>query len=330
MHAAVVSRFGGPEVFNLVEAPDPTPGAGEVLIAVEAIDTLWLETMVRSGAGQDFWPMRPPYIPGAGVAGRVIQVGAEASPDLLDRRVVAYTSGEGGYAERAVVAADAVVTVPDGIDLTVAAALLHDGPTALALFDTTKITPHDEVLVLGASGGLGVLCVQLARARAAKVVAVARGPKLAQVAKLNPDTMIDLTKPDWIDQARAAFGVRGADVVLDNIGGPIGEAALALAARGGRFSAHGAPSGRFAQVDRQAAKEYGVTVTGITEVQLAVPDRTRYIQQALSEAAAGVLAPVIGQTFALDQAAAAHAAIEGRAVFGKTLLVTNLSRGRTF
>lgn len=224
MRAATVSRFGGPEVFELVETPDPAPGPGEVLISVEVIDTLWLETMVRSGAGQDFWPMRPPYVPGNGVAGRIVQVGAGVDQSLRGRRVVAHTGGEGGYADRAVVAAESAVAVPDEVDLTVAAALLHDGVTALALFDTTKVGPRDGVLVIGASGGLGVLCVRLARARAAKVVAVARGAKLERVARLGPDASIDSARPDWVEQARAVFGEHGADVVLDNVGGALGEA----------------------------------------------------------------------------------------------------------
>ncbi|WP_345458590.1 zinc-binding dehydrogenase [Actinoallomurus oryzae] len=324
VRAAMVSRFGGPEVFELVETPDPVPGAGEVLVGVEVIDTLWLETMVRSGAGQGFWPMRPPYVPGNGVAGRVVRVGAGVDQSLCGRRVVAHTGGEGGYADRVVVAVEAAVAVPDGVDLTVAAALLHDGVTALALFDTAKVGPRDGVLVIGASGGLGLLCVRLARARAAKVVAVARGAKLERVARLGPDALIDSARPDWVEQARAVFGEHGADVVLDNVGGALGEAGFTLTARAGRFSAHGMPSGRFASIDRRAADEREVSVTGIEAVQLSDRDRTRYVEQALREAAAGVIAPVIGQTFPLERAGAAHAVIEGRTAFGKTLITTGV------
>lgn len=325
MRAATVVKFGGPEVFELVETPDPVPGAGEVLVGVEVIDTLWLETMVRSGAGQDVWPMRPPYVPGNGVAGRIVETGAGVDRELLGRRVVAHTGGEGGYADCAVVSVEAMAVVPDDIDLTVAAALLHDGVTALALFDVTKVGPGDGVLVVGASGGLGVLSVQLARARAGKVVAVARGAKLERVAQLGPDAVIDSARPDWAEQARAVFGGHGADVVLDNVGGVLGETAFTLTARGGRFSAHGTPSGRFADIDQRAADERGVAVTGIEAAQLSDRDRMRYVGQVLREAAGGVIAPVIGQTFPLGQAGAAHAAIEGRTAFGKTLITT---RGR--
>lgn len=321
MRAATVTKFGGPEVFEVVETPDPEPGPGQVVIDVEVADVLMLDTVVRSGAGQDYWPMRPPYVPGCGVAGRVGRVGADVEPGLVGRRVVARTGAAGGYADRAVVDARRVVEVPEVLDLAVAAALLHDGVTALALFEVTKVGAADALLVTGASGGLGVLAVQLGRARAARVVATARGPKLARVGRLGPHAVIDSDDPGWVKQARTALGEHGADVVLDNVGGELGEAGFSLLAADGRFSAHGMPSGRFAHVDPSAA-DHGVSVTDIRAAQLSDADVERYLEQAMAEAAAGTMTPVIGQTFPLDQVAAAHAAIEARDVFGKTLITT--------
>jgi D-arabinose 1-dehydrogenase-like Zn-dependent alcohol dehydrogenase len=189
MRVAQVTRFGPPEVLVTARRPDPVPGPRDVVIAVAAADTLWVETLIRSGAGQDVWPMRPPYVPGGAVAGRVVAVGDEVEPGSSGRAVVAHvrTDGrpEGGYAEQAVVPVETLVDVPDGLPLTVAAAVLHDGPTALALFDLTRIGASDTVLVVGASGGLGIVSVQLARARAKRVVATARGAaKLEQVRRL--------------------------------------------------------------------------------------------------------------------------------------------------
>jgi NADPH2:quinone reductase len=109
--------------------------------------------------------------------------------------------------------------------------------------------------------------------------------------------------------------------VLDNVGGAVGEAAFALVAPGGRFSAHGTPSGRFAQVDPEEAHRRGVTLHGISDVQLSEADSRRLTVQALEEGAAGRITPVIGQTYPLAKAVDAHAGIEGRTVFGKTLLV---------
>lgn len=117
-------------------------------------------------------------------------------------------------------------------------------------------------------------------------------------------TVIDSGEPGWVEQARAEFGGAGADVVLDNVGGLVGEACFAAIAPGGRFSADGTPSGQFAVVDTVEAQRLGVTVRAISDVQLGDGDRRRLTRQALAEAAAGRLRPVIGQTFPLAQAAA--------------------------
>jgi len=123
--------------------------------------------------------------------------------------------------------------------------------TGCALVNEQRVGAGDRVLVVGASGGLGIVLVQLARARGARVVALARDErKLARVRTLGADAVIDSAAPDWAGQARTALGGAGADVVFDNVGGDLGEAAFGLVAPGGRFSAHGTPGGRFAQIDK--------------------------------------------------------------------------------
>jgi NADPH2:quinone reductase len=196
--------------------------------------------------------------------------------------------------------------------------LLHDGQTAIALFDRLPVGADDAVLVLGASGGLGLLCVQLARSRARRVVAVARDTrKLERIRALGPDAVIDSEAGDWVAAARDALG-ETADVVLDNVGSEFGAAATSLLADNGRYSAHGTPSGAFAHIETDVP---GARVTGIDLVQLDPEARQHYTSAALAAATGGELAPIIGQTFPLEQAAAAHAAIEARTVFGKTLLL---------
>jgi NADPH2:quinone reductase len=322
MQQVVVERFGGPEVLAVHEVPDPVAGPGEAVVDVHAADVLWVETMVRRGEGGPYFPVEPPYVPGNAVAGRVLGVGAGVDPGWVGRAVVTGTSGTGGYAEQVAVPADSLTAVPHGLDLAQAAALLHDAVTALALFEGTRITGEDTVLVVGASGGLGIVSVQLAKARGATVVAVARDErKLARIRELGPHAVIDSGAPGWVEQARAALGGTGATVVLDNVGGPVGEAAFPLVAPGGRFSAHGTPSGRFAQVDAAEAERRGVEIREIGDVQLRPEDRRRLVAEALDEAVAGRIVPVIGQTYPLAKAADAHAAIEARTVFGKSLLI---------
>lgn len=178
-------------------------------------------------------------------------------------------------------------------------------------------------MVVGASGGLGIVSVQLARTRAARVVAVGRDEHTsARIRQLGPEAVIDSEAPDWVERARHALGGEGATVIPDNVGGPVGESAFALVAPGGRFSAHGIPSGRFVEVDAADAGRRRITVSGIQDVQLTDDDIKRLTGQALAEAAAGRLKPVIGQTLPLSRAAGAHAAIEARTVFGRALLIT--------
>jgi NADPH2:quinone reductase len=319
MKAAVVTEFGEPGVFSTADLPEPEPGAGEAIVEVAAADVIWVETMIRRGLAQAVFDHSPPYVPGGAVAGRVVAVGDGADPHWVGRRVAAHTGQRDGYAERVAVNAEALIEVPDVLDLQQAAALMHDGPTAVALIEGTRVRSGDRVLVVGASGGLGIVSVQLAVARGARVVATARDPhKLARVRALGAHDVIDT---DDIRHAAPSPLLRDFDVVLDNIGGEVGEAAFALLADAGRFSAHGTPSGSFAQIDPDTARARNVEVRGIQHVQLS-PDRLkRNTELALDAAANGYVRPVIGQIFTLDEAAAAHEAIERRDVFGKTLLV---------
>jgi NADPH2:quinone reductase len=320
MRVVEVARFGGPEVLVVGDATDPVPGSGEVVIDVAVADVLWIETMIRRGRGGQYFPVQPPYRPGVGVAGTVSLVGDGVDPGWVGRRVVARTGEHGGYVERALVPAKGLIAVPDALELSDAAALLHDGTTALGLADVVQIKPGDRVLVTAAGGGLGALLVQVAHVAGAYVVAAARGAKkLERIRQLGADAVTDYSEPDWIERVREATG--GLDVVLDGAGGAYGRAAFDLMVPGGRFSAHGTPSGEFAVADQTDVQARGLTATGIERVQFAPEQFGRYAVRALAEATAGRIKPLIGQTFSLERAADAHAAIEARAVTGKTLLV---------
>jgi NADPH2:quinone reductase len=226
----------------------------------------------------------------------------------------------GGYASRAVAAVSVLTVVPDALDLLPAAALVHDGVTAAGLVELTAVSPGDRVLILGASGGMGTVLVQLARARGALVVGLARGAeKLALVEELGADAAVDVSAAGWPERARTALG-GAADVVLDGVGGQLGASALSLTADGGRFSAHGAPSGGFATVDAEEVARRGIKLFGIADVQFSAAELRRFTSYAFEEAVAGRLRVVIGEVFGLERAPEAHAVIEGRGVVGKVVL----------
>jgi NADPH2:quinone reductase len=321
VRAVMVTRFGGPEVLSVAQVLDPRAGPSEVVVTVSVADVLFLDTQLRRGWGQEYFAVRPPYIPGGGVAGTVTQLGPGVDHGWRGRRVVAPTPG-GGYAEQAVAAGDSLVLVPDGLEMAEAAALLHDATTAFALLESTGVGPGEWVLVLAASGGLGILLVQLVRAAGARVIGATRGAaKLELVRSCGAERVIDYSLPGWEEKVRAVTGGRGPEVVFDGVGGQLGQQAFEIIANGGRFSAHGAPSGSFTPVDPEQARRRGITVRGIEQAQPNAQNRGRLIQRALREAVAGRIKPIIGQTFPLEKAAEAHAAIEARTVVGKTLLV---------
>lgn len=318
MRAAQVKEFGGPEVLVPVDLPDPVPGPGEVLVDVAHADTIFVETQIRAGWGRDHFPVTPPYIPGGGVSGTVTALGPGVPAQWLGRRVAAFV--QGSYASRAVARIDAVTVVPDAVDLVTAAALVHDGVTAAGLLELTAVTSGDRVLILGASGGMGTLLVQLARVRGARVVALARGAeKLTLVRELGATAAVDISTPDWPARARRALG-GAADVVLDGVGGESGTLAFPLTADGGRFSAHGAPTGGFAPVDAEDAARRGIELFGIEHVQFPVTEAHRLRSYALEEAASGRMRAVVGKVFPLERAGEAHAAVEGRGLTGKVVL----------
>lgn len=341
MRVVQATQFGGPEVLVAGEAPDPVAGPGQVVVDVSVADTLFLDTVIRRGWGGP-WSIRPPYVPGAGVAGQVASVGHGVDDGWIGRRVVVKsgtggprpdietiaaaawrTEPTGGYAEQAAAQAQGLLPVPDGLGLREAAALVNDGLTAVLLAETAQVQPGERVLVTPAGGGLGSLLVQLTRAAGAHVVAAAGGRRKLDLAhQLGADTTVDYSQPGWPERVREATGDTGADVVLDGVGGQIGRASFELTARGGRFVGFGVPGGEFTVIDRHQAHQHGVTALSLLDLEWTPADEKRLPEQALSEAAAGRIRPVVGQTFPLGRAADAHAAIEARDVVGKTLLLT--------
>ncbi len=321
MRVVQVTKFGGPAVLVPGDAPDPVASPGQAVVDVFYAPVLFLDTQIRAGRARQWFPATPPFVPGRGVAGVVSSVGEGVDPARVGRRVLADTAEGGGYLERATVGAGDLIVVPEGLGMAEAAALLHDGRTAVGLIEQADLRAKEWVLVLGAGGGLGSLLVQMARFAGARVIGAARGQqKLDLAQELGADAMVDYSKSGWPERVLAVTDGAGPDMVFDGIGGEIGRAAFEITAPGGRFSAHGAPSGGFAPVDRDEAQRRGITVRGIEQVQFTPADARRLTEQAMSDAVAGRVRPIIGKTFPLARAADAHRAIEARDVIGKTLL----------
>jgi len=317
MRAVILREFGSPDALVPVEVPDPVAGPGQALVDVRVANVTFVETQVRAGR-----PPHPsmapalPLVPGNGVGGTIAAVGPGVDPALVGTRVVSTTGGSGGYAERAVVDAAGVIPVPDGVGLPEAVTLLADGRTAMALMRTAAVRPGETALVEAAGGGVGSLLVQLAAAAGARVVAAAGEARKLDLARaLGAAAAVDYTRPGWPDEAGPA------DVAFDGVGGAVGRAAFELLRPGGRLLVFGLASGAFTQVTDEEAAARGVTVA--RGMRLTPDDMAALAAAALAEAAAGRLRPIVGQTFPLERAADAHAAIEARATLGRTLLVVS-------
>ncbi|GAB2481902.1 zinc-binding dehydrogenase [Nocardiopsis aegyptia] len=315
-----VGTFGAPEVLAVREGPDPVPGEGQAAVEVSVADVIFLETAIRRGEAGQWFDVRPPYVPGGGVVGTVTAVGAGVDPSWIGRRV-ATTAARGSYAERTLVPADQLAAVPDGLDPRTAASLVHDGVTARSIVTAIAPEPGQWVLVTAAAGAMGLLLVQMAREAGARVVGAARGERKLELLRARGiEGVVDYSEPGWAERVREAAGGRDPEVVYDGAGGAIGRAAFAITARGGRFSAHGAPSGGFAEIGQDEADERGVTLYSLADLHQEKAAATKSIEEVLSAAAEGRIVPVIGRTFPLERAAEAHAALEERTIVGKALL----------
>lgn len=315
MRAVWLREFGGPEVLIPGEAPEPMAGRGQVLVDVAFAGITFVETQVRAGTGP--FPVELPMILGNGVGG-VVSSDSSDSSELAGRRVVSGLGGSGGYAERAAVAEDMLVEVPDGVELDDAVALLADGRTAMSLVRAAGLGSGDRVLVEAAAGGVGTLLVQLARTAGAVVVAAAGGDrKVAVTRSLGAEVGVNYHAPDWPSRVRSAVGE--VDVVFDGVGGAIGRSAFELLSNGGRMVRHGLASGAWTSVPDDLAASRGVK---LVSARVTPAESRTLTAEALAEAAAGRLRPLIGQRFPLDRAADAHAALQSRATIGKTLLVS--------
>lgn len=311
--AVVLRAFGPPERLVAERREAPAPAPGQVVVDVQFASVTFVETQLRSGRPPH--PHMAPALPavlGNGVGGVVAATGEGVDDALRGRRVVTTTGGTGGYAERVAVGASLPIEVPAKLYLQDAVALLADGRTALSLFEAATVRPGEVVLVEAAAGGVGGLLVQLARNAGARVIAAAGGePKLEHARELGAESTVDYTRAGW------AQAVGPVDIVFDGVGGAIAAAAYGLLRPGGRFIAYGMASGAFMAINGDERPDVSV-VRGVP----LTPERMRELSAvALAEAAAGRLAPTVGQTFALDRAADAHAAIEARATIGKTLLL---------
>jgi NADPH2:quinone reductase len=323
MKALVCSAFGSIDSLELRDVPDPPPLAGQVVIGVRACGVNFPDVLVVQGKYQFKPPV--PFSPGGEVAGVVEAVGSGVTGFHVGDRVVAISTW-GGMAEKMAADASQVLPLPDGVDFVTAScvACAH-GTTLHALRDRAKLKAGETMLVLGASGGLGLSAVQIGKRMGARIIAAASTPeKLETCRKHGADMLVDYTKEDLKAQVKTLTGGAGADVVYDPVGGSFTEAALRAIAWEGRLLVLGFTAGEIPKLPLNLVLLKGCSVVGVYWGMMTMRDPAHgraLLTEILGWLADGSLRPHVHVRVPLSRAVDALRAIEERRVQGKAVVV---------
>ena len=340
MKAVQLLAHGSPGSLQLCDLPDPTPAADEVRVRVRACGLNRLDLWCEAGALPI--PIALPRTPGGEVAGEIDALGIDVDQWRVGDRVAVQSNifcgacefclqgqesiclksqllgvqRDGGFAEKVVVPARALLALPAGVDELTSAALTLAGSTAMhMLTDRSEVKAGDWVLVIGASSGVGSAAIQIARQLGARVIATASSDaKRALALKLGAEFVVDSTETDWPAQVRQLTQKRGVDLVVEHVGGDVLSKVFQCLARGGAVVTCGATAGRQTAFDLWPFFVKQQRLIGSYGRNHADASAT------LEWAADGRLKPVIDRVFPLAQFAEAYAALRDRRVLGKVLL----------
>jgi NADPH:quinone reductase len=322
MQALICKQFGPIESLTVENLPSPSPEAGQVLIQVKAASVNFPDALIVQGKYQ----VRPPvpFIPGAELAGVIKTVGSGVTRFAVGDAVVAF-SGQGAFAEEVVVNANAVFPLDAGIDPAIAAAVpMTYGTTYHALHDRAQLQSGETLLVLGASGGIGLAAVELGKMFGATVIAAASSPsKLAVAKSRGADYLIDYEHDDLRACLKEITRGKGVDVVCDPVGGAHAEAALRSTAWRGRYVVVGFAAGEIPSIPLNLLLLKGSSLVGAFwgEFMKREPERgARELAQLLSWVGDGSLRPLITSTHTLENAREAINAVFQRRATGKLLI----------
>jgi NADPH:quinone reductase len=321
MRAIAVTTFGGPEVLQLTEVPEPQPGPGQAIIRVAYAGVNFAEIMGRRG---DYHASSLPFVPGLEVSGHIHALGDGVEGLSIGQPVAAFTV-TGGYADY--VAASALLTFPltASLDLRTAAAFPTVVPTATALLtEVAHVQPGESVLIHAASGGIGTVAIQVARLLGAGRIigVVSREEKRDYARSFGYDDV--LLQEDFASQMRALTGGHGADVILESIGGEVFRQSMEVLAPLGRLVLFGNASGSadiaqsVSTLQRTNKAILGFSIGSLSQQD---PQRLRAIAlRALQYLERGQVRIAITDVLPLSLAGEAHRRIESRRNLGKLLL----------
>ena len=324
MRAVVITSPGDPDVLKLTEVPDPVPGPGEVLVEVAAAGVNRADVLQRMG----FYPPPPgaPPYPGLECSGRISALGPGVTVWQPGDEVCALLGG-GGYAEQAAVPQGQLLPVPDGVSLVDAAGLPETACTVYAtVFQQARLTPGETILVHGGAGGIGTMAIQLAKSFGARVICTAGTPaKLERCTELGADLAVSYVRDDFVSAVDVFTGGRGADVILDIVGGPYLARNVAALATGGRLLVVSTQGGSSAELDLQMLMRKRASILASTLRARPPADKAVIVagvrEQVWPLISAGRVRPVTDRVLPMADAADAHRVLEQGTHVGKILLV---------
>jgi NADPH2:quinone reductase len=326
MKAVVCKAFGPPESLVIEERPSPQAGPGQVVIGVRAANVSFPDTLVIQNRYQTKQEL--PFIPGSEVAGIVKSIGAGVEAWKIGDRVSAQALG-GGYAEEVVADADRLLAVPGPMDFPSAAVLGSAyGTSYYALTERGQLARGETLMVLGASGGVGLAAVEIGKALGAKVIACASSAERLDVCRAHgADETIDYVADDLRARIKAITKGNGVDVIYDPVGGPYSELALRDMAWGGRFLVVGFAAGDIPKIPLNLPLIKGCSIVGVWIGAFARRDRARHRANVVELGRwfqEGKIKPHISATYPLERAAEALNALSQRRVIGKVVLTAGM------
>lgn len=322
MKALLCKSYGPPENLVIEDVPDLEPGSGEAIVEVYAASLNFPDTLQIQGKYQFQPPM--PFSPGSEVGGRILKVGLGLDGFKVGDRVMA-TPSIGGMAEQVRCAAAGLRKIPDNMDFKTAAGFAMVYTTSYhALKQRANLKPGETLLVLGASGGVGMAAVELGKLMGARVIAAASSDeKLAFVKQLGPDELLNYGDGDLKEKVKALTNDRGADVIYDPVGGDLFDQATRCIAWNGRLLVVGFTSGRIPQYPANLALLKGSSMVGVFLGRFRKEEPAEYernFQELLEMYRDGKIRPIVTESFAFEDYVAAFNVFRDRKVMGKVTL----------
>lgn len=323
MKAVLCKQLGPPDKLVVEDIPSLVPGKGQVVVAVKAAGVNFPDTLIIQGKYQ-FKP-EPPFSPGGEVAGVVKVVGEGVTGWKPGDRVIAAATW-GGFAEELLTDAERLIPLVDKMDYVPASAfILTYGTSYHALKDRAQLQPGETLLVLGASGGVGLAAVQLGKAMGARVIAAASSDSKLEVCRQNgADAVINYASDDLRTRIKALTAGKGVDVIYDPVGGPYSEPALRDMAWNGRFLVVGFAAGDIPRIPLNLALLKGCSIVGVfwgaftkNEAERNRANNAELMQMYLE----GKVKPHIHATYPLERASQALTEVMNKRVSGKVVLV---------